>query len=67
MKLMDRLLLVVEAAAWYFFFFYLVFSIKMPVNLYYSSLILLALFYIASVSCPWLRNTDAWKKMWKGK
>ncbi|GBE19472.1 MAG TPA: hypothetical protein ENG87_03055 [Candidatus Pacearchaeota archaeon] len=63
MNTKDWLLAGVEVVAWYGFIYYLLYSIKNPVNLYVSALILLALVYIGTLSCPWFRRTEAFKKM----
>jgi len=56
-------LAIVEAMLWYGFIYYLLYSIKNPVNLAQSALILLIIAYVATLACPWFRNTDAWKRM----
>ncbi len=67
MKNIDKFFSLVEAVASYFFIFYFIYAIKMPVNIFYASGILLALYYVAVLACPWLRHTEAWKKMYKKK
>ena len=65
MKSKDWFLAVVEAVIWYGFIYYLLYTIKNPADLWQSALILLGLAYLGTISCPWLRNTEAWKRMWK--
>ncbi|MFH1643783.1 MAG: hypothetical protein ABIA74_01270 [bacterium] len=65
MKTVDWLFSILEAILWYGFIYLFIFTIKNPVNLWLNSFILLILLYVASISCPWFRNTDAWKKLWK--
>ena len=59
----DWFLIGVEIIAWYGFIYYTLYSIKNPVNLFTSAVILLALAYIGTISCPWFRRTEAYKKM----
>ncbi len=58
---------VVEAVIWFTFIYYLLYAIKNPVELWKASLILLVLMYLGMASCPWIRNSDAWKKMFNNK
>ena len=59
----DWVLTGVETLAWYGFIYYALYSIKNPVNLFVSALTLLVLAYIGTISCPWFRRTEAFKKM----
>ncbi len=63
MKPKDWFLAIVEAALWYWFTYYLLYSIKNPVELWQSALVLLVTAYLAVLVCPWVRHTDAWRKM----
>lgn len=63
MKTFDIFTAIVEAALWYGFIYFGLYSIKNPVNLYESALILLAIAYLASFACPLLRNSGAWRRM----
>ena len=63
MKKKDRMLMGIEAVVWYGFVYYALYSIKNPVNLFASALILLTLAYIGTVSCPWFRRTKAFKEL----
>ena len=65
MKAKDWFLSVVEAAAWYGFIYYGLYSIKNPVNLFVSALVLTVLMYIGTIACPWFRKTKAWKELRK--
>ena len=65
MKMIDKLLTLVGAITSYFFIAYFIYAIKMPVNIFYAAGVLLGLYYVMVISCPWLRHTEAWKKMWK--
>jgi len=58
---------IVEAVIWYGFFYYLLYTIKSPVVLWQSALILLGLAYLGTITCPWVRNTEAWKKLQRKK
>ncbi|MBW2985410.1 hypothetical protein KY313_02030 [Candidatus Woesearchaeota archaeon] len=63
MKRSDWTLSIVEAIIWFFFLYYLLFSIKNEVNLWMSAFILLVLAYVGTITCPWFRNTAAYKKL----
>ena len=65
MKKIDWFLLILEGILWYGFIYMLLLSIKNPIPIWQSALILLALAYGGMICCPWFRNTNAWKKMWK--
>ena len=65
MNAKDWFLTGIEILVWYGFIYYLLYSIKNPVNLFVSTLILLVLVYIGTISCPWFRKTDAFKRMLK--
>jgi len=53
----------IEAILWYAFIYGIFYTIKNDVNLYVASFIILVIAYAASISCPWFRNTDAWKRL----
>ena len=53
----------VEAVTWYFFFWFLLDSIKRDRNPWIAALVLLALFYLAFFTCPWIRETEAWARL----
>ncbi len=55
----------VEGVIWFAFIYYLLYAIKNPVELWQASLILLVLVYLGTISCPLVRSTDAWKRMFK--
>jgi len=63
MKSTDWFLSIIELALWYGFFYYLLDAIKNPSDLYVSALILTVLSTVAIAVCPWVRHTDAWKRM----
>ncbi len=65
MSTKNWFLAVIEAIVWFGFIYYLLYSIKNPVNLWMSAVILLALFYIGTLLCPWFRQTKAFKDMLK--
>lgn len=65
MKIKEWFLLIVEVASWFAFLYYFLYSIKNPVDLIQSALVLLALMYIALIACPWIRNSCGWKSMWQ--
>ncbi|MFB6181579.1 MAG: hypothetical protein ABEJ24_01650 [Candidatus Magasanikbacteria bacterium] len=71
MSTKDWLLSIVEAVLWFGFIYFWLYVIKHPTSqlpgdsLVLSSLILLAIAYAAILSCPWFRNTQAWKKLWE--
>ena len=59
----DWFFAVVEAVIWFAFIYYALYSIKNPVNLFMSALILLVLAYIGTLTCPWFRKTQAFKEL----
>jgi hypothetical protein len=66
------LLALLEGVIWYFFFLYLLYSIKNPVDIAVSALVLLVLVYLAMLACPvlecpWINRMRPWKTMWKKK
>lgn len=63
MKTENWLWAVVEAGLWYGVIYYSLYSLKNPVNLGLSALIIMGLSYLAVLVCPWFRQTDAWKRM----
>jgi len=57
-----------EAIIWFFFVYYLLYSIKTPgINLWTSSLILLALGSAGIMACPWIRLFTEHLKNSRGK
>lgn len=53
-----------EAVVWYFFIYYSLNTIKKPNrNLWIAAAVLLALFYLGFVLCPWIRHTPEWKEL----
>lgn len=65
MNVNDWIAAIVEAGLWYTFFYYLLYAIKTPVSLVNSAAILVVIMYAASIICPLLRETDAWKRLRK--
>lgn len=63
MEIKHVLLGVVEAAAWYFFFCFGLDSIKRGRNPWLAAAVLLGLFNLAFVACPWLRHSDLWSRL----
>lgn len=65
MSTKNWVMAIVEAVLWYLFIYYLLWSVKNDVSVAQSALILLALAYAASISCPWFRNSGGWLRLWK--
>lgn len=64
MELKHIILGLLEGVVWYFFIYYLLDTIKKPDrNLWIASGILLGLFYLGFVLCPWVRHTPAWLQL----
>lgn len=64
MELKHILFSLLEGAVWYFFIYYFLLTLKKPDrNLWIASAILLALFYLGFVLCPWVRHTPAWLEL----
>tara|TARA_E500000305_G_C4026301_1_gene241998 strand:+ start:3455 stop:3649 length:195 start_codon:yes stop_codon:yes gene_type:complete len=53
----------VEATCWYLFFWFGLHSIKRGYNSWWAAAVLLILFYAAFVTCPWIREMDAWSQL----
>ena len=66
MNAKDWVLTGVEVITWYGFIYYMLYSIKNPVNLFASTLVLLVLAYVGTISCPWFRRTSAFKELARG-
>ena len=67
MSPMDWILGVIEAVLWYFFLWYLLDTLRKPErNLWLAAGVLLVLGYLAFVACPWVRETDAWRRLMMG-
>lgn len=64
MKTKNLFLAVVEAILWFTFIYYTLYSIKNDVNIIQSALILLVILYLASWSCPLIRNSEGWRRTW---
>ena len=63
MEIKQVVLAIAEAIIWYFFFWYLLDTLKRDRNLWMAALVLLVLFYLGFVTCPWIRETDAWRRL----
>jgi len=63
MKSSDSFWSIIEVVILFWFFYYLLDAIKNSTDLYLSSLILTFITIVAILACPWIRNTDAWKRM----
>ena len=63
MEFKSLVLGIVEAVIWYFFLWYFLSVLKKDRNLWVAALILLILAYLGFVTCPWIRETDAWKRL----
>lgn len=58
------LLGLIEAMCWYGFFWYLLYAIRRPEQkLWRPALVLLVLFYLAFITCPWVRHTQAFNEL----
>lgn len=55
----------VEAVLWYAFIWFGLDTIRSGRKLWYASLVLLALFNAAFLVCPWVRDTEAWHRLWR--
>ena len=64
MVLRDWLLSLCEGLSWFLFFYYLIYSIKYPVILWQSALILVFFVYIIGLFRPVIKFTDIWKTIW---
>ena len=63
MNIKDWLLAGVEVVVWYGFIYYALYSIKNPVNLFVSALILLVLAYLGTILCLRVMRTKTFKEL----
>lgn len=64
MEIKHIILGLLEAVVWYFFIYYSLDTIRKPNrNLWLASAILIALFYLGFILCPWVRHTAAWRQL----
>lgn len=64
MEIKHIILGLLEGVVCYFFIYYLLLTIKKPDrNLWTASAILLVLFYLGFILCPWVRHTPAWQNL----
>jgi hypothetical protein len=63
MKPMDIFLAFVEAGLWIFVTYYFLYSIKNPVDVFQSAVIIVAFTYLACWACPMIRNSCGWRRM----
>ena len=63
MKSADWVASIIELILWFGFFYVLLDAIANPSNLYVSAPILTVFSSTAIAVCPWIRHTDAWKRM----
>ncbi|KAA1258234.1 hypothetical protein LF1_07500 [Rubripirellula obstinata] len=64
MEIKHLILGLLEGVVWYFFIYYLIDTIRKPTrNLWVASGVLLALFCLGFVLCPWVRHTPAWESL----
>lgn len=63
-ELKHLILGLLEGVVWYAFIYCLLNTMRKPErNLWVVSAILLALFYLGFVLCPWVRHTPAWQQV----
>ena len=60
MSAFDLALGMVEAACWYFFFWFGIDSILRRRNAWSAAAGLFVLFYLAFLTCPWIRDQNFW-------
>jgi len=63
MKPMDIFLAFIEAGLWIFVTYYFLYSIKNPVDVFQSAVIIVAFSYLACWACPMIRNSCGWRRM----
>ncbi len=56
---------IVETVIWYGFIYYLLYVLQNPaaVDLWFASGVLLVLAFAGTISCPWVHNSTAWRRM----
>ena len=64
MEIKHVILGLLEGVVWYFLIYYWIDTLRKPTrNLWIASGVLLALFYLGFVLCPWVRHTSAWESL----
>lgn len=59
----DWILAGVELVLWYAWFYIFLYSLKHDVNLYMVAGLLIVIMYAASISCPLVRHSKAWRRL----
>lgn len=59
----DWMLAGVELVLWYAWIYIFMYTIKNDVNLYFASFALLVIMYAAAISCPLVRHSKAWRRL----
>jgi hypothetical protein len=59
----DWILAGVEFVLWYAWIYIFLYTIKNPVNLYLVAGLLLVIMYAASISCPLVRHSKPWRRL----
>ena len=65
MKSKDILFGIIEFIVWVVFAYYALYSLKNPVDLKLSALILVILAYVGVLVCPIFRSTSAFKAVYR--
>lgn len=64
MEVKHIILGLLEAGTWYFCIYYLLDTLRKPNRSpWIAAGVLLALFYLGFVLCPWVRHTPAWQQL----
>lgn len=62
-KKREKPFMILEALVWYIFIVYFLYSLKNPVNIYISGLILLTLGYVGCLLCPIFRYSTGFRRL----
>lgn len=66
MSVQEIVMSVIETVIWYFALVVLLGFIRNPKrNIWGTALLLLVLIYLGFVTCPWVRDTEAWQQLFR--
>jgi formate hydrogenlyase subunit 3/multisubunit Na+/H+ antiporter MnhD subunit len=66
MSVQEIVMSVIEAVIWYLALVVLLAYIRDPKrNIWATALLLLVLIYLGFVTCPWVRETEAWQQLFR--
>ena len=67
MNTKDKFFGVIEFILWILFVYAILYSIRNPTNIWMSALIIVVLGYCAAIACPMIRQSKAFRQVYKRK